>query len=300
MFVAIFPDDDQYRNLVIWLEDQKVRHYKIEDRQKLRDIKSSDWIKAYNTYLKDLACSVQTEKRAEQLQWLLSFAVRLEYADNGKYEDTYSKLNHSCAGTSCVSALILAAQQDVTACRCRSLHDYSGGRPLPVPLLQRKLFLTLSCVSVDKYKSQTSDKVTKSESQTPKVVSTNPLDNLDFESLDFKKGVNTLAQLLKVTPHPDHLITLRAVSKVVRRRLSAEALENPDSVIVKGKPFPFQEADLGFDMGDYVLNQASKILRLLYIHNLRDLQTHINECIVAVQSVTANPKTDTKLGKVGF
>ncbi|XP_063222157.1 RNA transcription, translation and transport factor protein [Bacillus rossius redtenbacheri] len=228
-------DDDQYRNLVIWLEDQKIRHYKIEDRQKLRDTKSSDWVKGYKTYLKDLACPVQTEKRAEQLQWLLSFAVRLEYADN-----------------------------------------------------------------VDKYKNQTSEKIAKSESHTPKVVSTNPLDNLDFDSADFKKGVNTLAQLLSVTRHPDHLITLRAVSKVVCRRLSAEALENPDSVIVKGKPFPFQDADLGFDMGDYVLNQAAKILRLLYIHDLRDLQTRINECIVAVQGITANPKTDTKLGKVGF
>lgn len=71
------------------------------------------------------------------------------------------------------------------------------------------------------------------------------------------------------------------------------------SSLLQGKPFPFQEADLGFDTGDYVLNQAAKILRLLYIQNLRDLQTRINECIVAVQSVTANPKTDTKLGKVG-
>ncbi|PSN35874.1 UPF0568 protein [Blattella germanica] len=154
-------------------------------------------------------------------------------------------------------------------------------------------------ICLDKYKNQTADQVKKIELNTPKVVSSNPLDNLDFDSPDFKKGVNALAQLLRVTQHPDHLITLKAVSKVVCQRLSAEALENPDSVIVKGKPFPFQEADLGFDMGDYVLNQAAKILRLLYIHNLRDLQTRINECIVSVQSVTANPKTDTKLGKVG-
>jgi RLL motif-containing protein 1 len=69
--------------------------------------------------------------------------------------------------------------------------------------------------------------------------------------------------------------------------------------LLQGKPFPFQESELGFDTGDYVLNQAAKILRLLYIHDLRDLQTHINECIVAIQNVTADPKTDTKLGKVG-
>nr|CAD7393752.1 unnamed protein product [Timema cristinae] len=195
-------NENQFRNLVIWLEDQKIRHYKIEDRQSLRDIKSADWPKAFKRYRNDLACPVQGDKDSEHLEWLLSFAVRLEYSDNG--------------------------------------------------------------------------------------------------NADFKKGVNALARLLNVTAHPDHLITLKAVSKVVQRRISAEALENPDSVIVKGQPFPFQEADLGFDTGDYVLNQAAKILRLLYIHDLRDLQTKINECIVAVQSVTANPKTDTKLGKVGY
>lgn len=69
---------------------------------------------------------------------------------------------------------------------------------------------------------------------------------------------------------------------------------------LQGKPYPILEADIGFDTGDYVMNQAAKILRLLYIHDLRQLQTQINESIVGVQSVTANPKTDTKLGKVGY
>ena len=47
------------------------------------------------------------------------------------------------------------------------------------------------------------------------------------------------------------------------------------------------------------MNEAAKILRLLHIQDLRRLQTMINECIVAIQSITANPKTDTRLGKVG-
>jgi RLL motif-containing protein 1 len=58
-------------------------------------------------------------------------------------------------------------------------------------------------------------------------------DDVAVESADFKKGVNTLAQLLRVSCHPDHLITLKAVSKTVSQRLSAEALENPSSMIVK-------------------------------------------------------------------
>ncbi|KAF4526596.1 hypothetical protein B566_EDAN006411 [Ephemera danica] len=69
--------------------------------------------------------------------------------------------------------------------------------------------------------------------------------------------------------------------------------------MLQGTPFPIQEADLGFDTGDYVLNMAAKVLRLLYIHDLRSLQTNINESIVQVQTLTANPKTDTRLGQVG-
>ena len=50
---------------------------------------------------------------------------------------------------------------------------------------------------------------------------------------------------------------------------------------------------------DKCLNQAAKVLRLLHIAELRQLQTSINEIIVTVQTITANPKTDERLGKVG-
>lgn len=50
---------------------------------------------------------------------------------------------------------------------------------------------------------------------------------------------------------------------------------------------------------DYITAEAAKILRLLHIKELRELQNLANEAIVAVQMITANPKTDTKLGKVG-
>ena len=40
-------DEDEFRNLVVWLEDQKIRWYKIEDRGELRDMKSSEWLKTF-------------------------------------------------------------------------------------------------------------------------------------------------------------------------------------------------------------------------------------------------------------
>lgn len=44
---------------------------------------------------------------------------------------------------------------------------------------------------------------------------------------------------------------------------------------------------------------AATILHMLYIKDLRGLQTIIDETIVNVQNYTANPKTDAALGRIG-
>lgn len=86
IFFVIFTDEKEYRSVVLWLEDQKIRHYKIEDRAGLRNIDGESWKEAYNSYQKDLVSPASNGTPNEQLNWLLSYAVRLEYADNGKYE----------------------------------------------------------------------------------------------------------------------------------------------------------------------------------------------------------------------
>ncbi|XP_046492066.1 RNA transcription, translation and transport factor protein [Neodiprion pinetum] len=227
-------DPQHFRKLVVWLEDQKIRHYKIEDRKDIRDINSTSWPETFKRYCEDVACPITTQP-VDQLEWLIGFAIKLEFEDN------YKKY------------------QPITG---KSLKDMNK----PV---------------------------------APNIKSSNPLDNLDFHSAEFKNGIEELRKLLCIPRHSDHLVTLQACSKIVCKRLNAEALLNPKSIVLKGKEFPILEAELGFNMGDPVLNNAAKILRLLYIQDLRDLQTRINETIVSVQNITANPRTDTKLGKVG-
>ena len=100
---------------------------------------------------------------------------------------------------------------------------------------------------------------------------------------------------LQITKHPDHLVTLQAICKLVATRLNPKSLRNPSSVVPEGEPYPFRDSGLGFDTGDPVVNDAAKILRLLHIQDMRLPQTRINESIVAIQAVTANPIADTRL-----
>ncbi|GAB6021094.1 hypothetical protein CHUAL_003727 [Chamberlinius hualienensis] len=227
-------DVGQYRSTVVWLEDQRIRHYKVEERHNLRDIKSANWDNHFTQYLKDLECPIPQHDKNSIFDWLLGWAIHLEYEDNAS-----------------------------------------------------------------KYKQQTADSVIQSTNQTPTIVTANPLDNLAFNSEEFIEGVNNLAKLLNMAKHPDHLVTLKAICELVTTKLNADVIKNPSQYIATGKPYPLKEFELGFETGDYVLNQAAKVLRLLFIHDVRDLQTKINEIIVVIQNLTANPKTDSSLGQVG-
>nr|XP_037850235.1 RNA transcription, translation and transport factor protein-like [Chlorocebus sabaeus] len=81
-------DETEFRNFIVWFEDQKIRHYKLEDRGNLRNIHSSDWPKFFEKYLRDVNCSFKIQDQQEAIDWLLGLDVRLEYGDNAeKYKD---------------------------------------------------------------------------------------------------------------------------------------------------------------------------------------------------------------------
>ncbi|XP_013422185.1 RNA transcription, translation and transport factor protein [Lingula anatina] len=222
-------DESKFRLFVVWLEDQKIRHYKIEERAKLRMTEAPEWDSAFNEYLQDLGFPIKSHDRNAVTEWLLGYAVRLVYGDN-----------------------------------------------------------------VAKYKEASYNLETK---EKPQIQSANPLDNMDFDSPDFKAGVMSLATMLNIPPHIDHRIVLKAISLLITERLSKQGLQAKDKTVDPG--ITMDSIDLGFEAPDYISTEAAKILRLLHIKELRELQSQINQAIVAVQAITANPKTDQRLGKVG-
>ena len=121
-------------------------------------------------------------------------------------------------------------------------------------------------------------------------------DNIDPNSEDFKKGVDMLANFLEIN-RPSKFTaaeTFQACVSLLESRVDNRTV--PD----KGfKVESLEKITAGFDTGDKVLNNIGRILRLLHLQNFRSFQTLINQTIVAVQELTANPKTDQRLGQVG-
>lgn len=76
-----------FRNFISWIENQKIRLYKIEEREKLDNVgNDEEWRQGFAKYLVDLGFKHLdvTKDRAYIIEQLLSHAIRLEYSDNSK------------------------------------------------------------------------------------------------------------------------------------------------------------------------------------------------------------------------
>jgi hypothetical protein len=134
-----------------------------------------------------------------------------------------------------------------------------------------------------------------------------PASAVDFEHPNFVSAVHKLALQVGLAPFSrpaDARDILLACLKQALRVLVTEGGEgggdqpseqqSKEGFLLRSESFP-----LGFDTGDVLLNDAGRVLRLLYAEDLRELQNRINAVLILVQNITANPATDSALGKVG-
>lgn len=129
--------------------------------------------------------------------------------------------------------------------------------------------------------------------------------NITIDNDKFNESVNNLASLLGINNNGnnnnDSVALLQSCVKLIIRKFSPSVLEHAnDSTSTKNNDvIPINNYHLGFSTNDKLVDNAIKVLHLLYIADQRILQTEINKLIVAIQTFTADPKTDSSLGKVG-
>ncbi|KAI6654824.1 hypothetical protein LOD99_2703 [Oopsacas minuta] len=223
----------QVQQLVIWLEDNKIRYLPIENRESLKATEFKDFKRALNSYLSGLGCPFEMKDIDSVMTWLLGRAIRSEYTE---VLQEYPELNTA---------------------------EFKGARA------KRRA----EAVPADDYRL--------------------PLPSVDHP--EFKQMVNQLCNSLMIPAHDDLILRLQAAAHLIGER---DKLEN-SKIDKSRKSIGLTPQDLGFDFGDAALDQAAMGLRLLHQSELRNLQTRINEIIVKVQSVTADPRTDERLGRVG-
>ncbi len=93
------------------------------------------------------------------------------------------------------------------------------------------------------------------------------------------------------------LNTLQAVLSIITMRLSPAALEAAKEG--EAAHLTLDDFVLPYSTQDPVVDRVARALTMLYVTDLRELQTDINDILVSAQEFTANPKTNTALGKVG-
>lgn len=97
---------------------------------------------------------------------------------------------------------------------------------------------------------------------------------------------------------PNSVAGAKLAAQIVDACLEDDA-QPADGVLGKGDREVLDELPLGFTTGDGAVDRFAKIVRVLHVRQLRELQDGINDDVARMQQVTANPKTDVKLGKVG-
>uniref|UniRef100_A0A3P8TNV1 RNA transcription, translation and transport factor protein n=1 Tax=Amphiprion percula TaxID=161767 RepID=A0A3P8TNV1_AMPPE len=267
-------DETQFRNCIVWLEDQKIRHYKIEDRGNLRNIPSSDWPQAYQKYLQDVSCPFGVQERQEAVDWLLGLAVRYEYGDNVEKYKNCQPLAASSNSDKAVDPLVNLDSNSP---------DFKAGVTALANILKIQrhddYLVMLKAIRILIQERLSPEAITKAN-QNKEVINTSTVIRSDVLITAKNKRGSGFSQADNVS-------------------LSGFNLSCLFSFSLQGIPVALDKHILGFDTGDASLNEAAQILRLLHIEELRELQTKINEAIVAVQAIIADPKTDHRLGKVG-
>jgi len=229
-------DFGTYKGLVVWLEDMKIRFLKTEERTPLRT-SGPQWNTFFSTYVEDLGCPVRYSQETR--------AEVLDYL--------------------CSQALML---------------DYRDNAEQ-----HKKHAETLKDQNQQQQQGEAGGGAGGAAGQTPASINKAAIFN-NIEGPELQAQIQNAAKLLNVDTSQctDIAQLLKAVVGAAQRILSPAAIEAARSYTASAPSgsqgslggFSPDAFPLGFSVGDPQVDAAATILRVLYINDLRHLQTQVD------------------------
>lgn len=215
----------EFRRLMVWLENMKIRFYKLEQRKSLQELNHPAWDDHFRKYLTLMDCPMKFDPKNpdSMITWMLQASTRFEYQDSGKVLNSFAR--------------------DLAV-------NYGKEKP-PEPFQ-------------------------------------------DVGSAEVQEMLTKICNTLKLNIASESMVDK---ANAIRTCLSSEIL--PAIAYSKKGGFKIEDFPLGFSTGDKAVDKAATLLRMLFVKDLRQLQSLIDKTIVDAQEYTANPKTDSRLGRVG-
>jgi len=299
------------RTLVAWLEASKIRLWPVAERAGLQDVQNdARWTDSFDAYLRALNCTrafgkqhMSSEQVLGVLDWLAAQAIAAEYADRAQEYNALSRM----------MAITDAQQQQQSA---------AGGEVGSAASISGATSTRLDCTSEavrDAFEAEV-----RAVAQLFKL----PYDQRDqqaalmrvvrkrVEECMVAEAAATQQNSAAQPAQPHTAAGAAAQQPTVAAASSSSFSAKRSTGPVRGRsrlpaaaPLPSTPAELaaaldglesGFpSTGDELVERAARVLRLLFLHDLRASQNLANELMALAQNYTADPRTDTKLGQVG-
>jgi len=293
----------------------QIRLYPTEERKALEQVDDPAWDAAFAKYLADLECPVAAAaaaatatagqgdgpagRRAAALRWLLAMALSLDYRDSaaelnaaGAEMEREAQLEEEAAAARVAEAAAQAGAADSGAAaaaaarrRLAAREQAAGAFPdLDAPQVRAEIDRLLRMLRLDGAGATTEGRGGAEEAAAD---DDNGDANDELALLERRLAAARRAVADEVLP------TVAATSSSSSAAAGASGAAAPTAAaLLEGVP-------LGFATGDAAVDRAGALLRLLYLRDLRALQSAVDAAVVEAQEYTANPRTDASLGRVG-
>lgn len=269
---------------MLWLENRVVRTLEVQARGPLQVGKPGDtaWDEAFEAYLDECSCpsTVPRGNIESCLLWLTGHAVAVAYEDGSETIRSRAATAHGAAPID-----VSAAEEGAT--------DAS--------LTEKGVAASSSASSLSAGAEGEADPVAPSASALPAALSS-------ADAATVAAGVSKLCKALGVEEAdgatPQSELLERCVTQIRHRILPAIRAAEADGGTTTPLAGGVALSDLrgmssGVLSGNERVDAAVQVLRLLYLDALRGAQDTANGILEAVQAFTADPRTDTSLGRVG-